>query len=142
MRKVDLFNSANGCPLSDISKFTTLEIINRLLRQVDPFIVESGFSDSHEEDNIQKHPQKWPGLLTDVNCVITMVSKCIFDMYIALVLCVWGSWNNHRHITGRSGEKEKQRDSKKETDTESEVEGEREGDVNKKMSKERKEGRN
>lgn len=64
------------------------------------------------------------------------------DMYIALVLCVWGSWNNYRHITGRSGEKEKQRDSKKETDTESEVEGEREGDVNKKMSKERKEGRN
>lgn len=57
------------------------------------------------------------------------------DMYIALVLCVWGSWNNYRHITGRSGEKEKQRDSKKEIYTESEVEGEREGDVKKKWVK-------
>ena len=71
-----------------------------------------------------------------------MVSKCMMDMYIAQVLCVWGSWNNYWHITGRSGDKEKQRDSKTETDTESEVEGEREGDVKKKMSKERKEGRN
>ena len=57
------------------------------------------------------------------------------DMYVGQVLCVWGSWNNYWHITGRSGDKEKQRDSKTETDTESEVEGEREGDVKKKWVK-------